>query len=53
MVKPRQGSGSRGVRYNQPFNKARAASYIQTFGPTLVQERISPEGDAIGVSVFI
>ncbi len=52
IIKPVQGSGSRGVRYNQAFSTIEAESYIQTFGPALVQERIPPEGDAIGVSVL-
>jgi predicted ATP-grasp superfamily ATP-dependent carboligase len=52
VVKPVQGAGSRGVRYNPSFNAADAASYVSVFGPVLIQERIPPEGDALGVSVL-
>ncbi len=52
VIKPVQSSGSRGLRYNQVSTAIEAESYIRTFGPALVQERIPPEGDAIGVSVL-
>jgi predicted ATP-grasp superfamily ATP-dependent carboligase len=50
VVKPLRGSGSRGVRYNPKLQSMEAQAYIHQFGPALVQDRISPAGDAIGVS---
>jgi len=52
VVKPVQGSGSRGVRYNPLFDAAEAAAYLRKFGPVLIQERIPPGGEAVGVSVL-
>lgn len=50
VVKPVRGSGSRGVRYSPRFDLAEAEAFIARFGPALVQERVPPEGDALGVS---
>lgn len=52
VVKPARGYGSRGVRYSPSFTKAEAVSYLNTYGAALIQERIPPEGDAVGVSVL-
>lgn len=52
IVKPVQGSGSRGVRYNPVLTAPEADNYLDTFGPALVQERVPAHGDAIGVSVL-
>lgn len=52
IVKPATGSGARGVRYNPSFTPDQAETYIATFGPAVVQERIPPEGEAFGVSVL-
>lgn len=53
IVKPAQGSGSRGVRYNPIFTAIEAESYLRAFGPALVQERVPSDGAAIGVSVLL
>lgn len=50
VVKPLHGSGSRGVRYNPKFQPLDAEAFVGQFGAALVQERIAPDGDAIGVS---
>jgi predicted ATP-grasp superfamily ATP-dependent carboligase len=52
IVKPARGSGSRGVRYRPSFRMDEALTYMRMFGPVVVQERIPPEGDALGVSVL-
>ncbi|MGP0082050.1 MAG: ATP-grasp domain-containing protein [Steroidobacteraceae bacterium] len=52
VVKPIHGAGSRGVRYNPTFAANEAEAYLNTYGPALVQERVPPEGQAIGVSVL-
>jgi predicted ATP-grasp superfamily ATP-dependent carboligase len=52
VVKPLRGIGSRGVRYNPAFDPSTAEAYWQSYGPALVQDRIPPEGDAIGVSLL-
>ncbi len=52
VVKPLRGLGSSGVRYNPTFDSTSAEAYRQTYGPALVQDRIPPEGDAIGVSLL-
>jgi predicted ATP-grasp superfamily ATP-dependent carboligase len=52
VVKPLRGIGARGVRYNPRFEKGTAEEYFQTYGPALAQDRIPPEGDAVGVSLL-
>lgn len=52
VVKPLRGLGSSGVRYNPSFDSSSAEKYWRTFGPALVQDRIPPEGDALGVSLL-
>lgn len=52
IVKPAKGSGSRGVRYSPSFTAADALLCISAFGTVLIQERIPPEGEALGVSVL-
>jgi predicted ATP-grasp superfamily ATP-dependent carboligase len=52
VVKPVRGLGSSGVRYNPTFDAKSAAAYWQTYGSALVQDRIPPRGDAIGVSLL-
>lgn len=53
IVKPTDGSGSRGVRYNPSFTPDEATSYVREFGSAVVQRRIPAGGDALGVSVLI
>jgi predicted ATP-grasp superfamily ATP-dependent carboligase len=52
VVKPVRGVGSSGVRYNPKFDAESAGAYFQKFGSALIQERVPPEGDAIGVSLL-
>jgi len=52
VVKPIRGVGASGVRYNPVFDSKTAEAYWQNYGPALVQARIPPEGDAIGVSLL-
>jgi predicted ATP-grasp superfamily ATP-dependent carboligase len=55
VVKPRKGSGSRGVRFVRRPAEIPAAyrATREAFGPTIVQERIPPEGRGLGVSVLM
>lgn len=53
VIKPLRGIGSRGVRYNPRFDTETAEAYLQSYGPALVQDRIPPDGDAIGVSLLL
>lgn len=53
IVKPVRGAGARGVVYNPAFTAAAAAAYLARFGSVLVQERVPPDGAAVGVSVML
>ena len=52
VVKPLRGVGASGVRYNPSFDSKTAEEYFQNYGAALVQDRIPPEGDGIGVSLL-
>ncbi|MGA8234458.1 MAG: ATP-grasp domain-containing protein, partial [Candidatus Acidiferrales bacterium] len=52
VVKPLRGLGASGVRYNPSFDSKTAEAYWQSYGAALVQDRIPPEGDGIGVSLL-
>lgn len=52
VVKPLRGVGASGVRYNPSFDSKSAQEYFQNYGAALVQDRIPPEGDGIGVSLL-
>ncbi|NLE37925.1 MAG: ATP-grasp domain-containing protein [Pirellulaceae bacterium] len=55
VVKPRRGSGSRGVRFvENPSDLADACQATgEAFGPIMVQERIPADGAGLGVSVLM
>jgi len=53
VVKPRQGTGSLGMVYGYRADQEFWASHWNRFGPLLVQERIPPQGCAIGVSLLL
>jgi len=55
VIKPRESSGSRGLRYvTDPAEISAAYREISAaFGPSIIQERIPPEGAGLGVSVLM
>ncbi len=54
VVKPRVGSGARGLRYAATREELRAAwEAVAANGPALIQERTPAGGEGIGVSVLL
>ena len=53
VVKPRQGTGSFGIVYGQQADRAFWMEHWSRFGALLVQERIPPQGRALGVSLLL
>ncbi len=52
VLKPTQGSGSSGIRYNERLSEAQARAHWTRYGPILLQERIPREGQALGASLL-
>ena len=50
VVKPRAGSGSAGVVYGEHRNEDAWRAHWERYGPLIVQQRVPPEGRAVGVA---
>jgi len=53
VVKPARGSGSSGLIYGDGSYSFNSRAYFEKYGPFMVQERIDPSGQGLGVSVVM